>query len=125
MLAVAAGGAVGSVLRYAVSTWLKTSEGGLPWATFAVNVGGSLLLGLLAALAWRIDAVSPALRLLLMTGFCGGLTTYSTFNLETLKLIDEGKIALAALNAGGTFAVCLVVGFGGLALGRALWAAPA
>lgn len=127
MLAVAVGGALGSVLRYVVALWLKGPDGqsGLPWGTFVVNVGGSLLLGVLAAMAWRTEGASPTVRLLLMTGFCGGLTTYSTFNLETLKLIESGKIALAAINAGGTFAVCLAAGFGGLALGRALWATPA
>ncbi len=125
LLAVAIGGAMGSAVRYGVAQVLPTAaDARLPWATIAVNVVGSFLLGVLTAMALRPDALSPALRLMITTGFCGGLTTYSTFNVETLALIEDGKLALAAVNVGGTVAVCLMAGFAGLAAGRALFPAP-
>ncbi|MBO4963699.1 MAG: CrcB family protein, partial [Prevotella sp.] len=75
ILLVAAGGAVGSVCRYLLSSVHVAS---FPWGTLTVNVLGSLLIGLLAGLSGR-GILSPELKLLLVTGFCGGFTTFSTF----------------------------------------------
>ncbi len=124
--AVALGGAVGSAARYAVALGLDAvfaSSPKLPWATFAVNALGSFLLGLFAASALRPDLVSPTARLAITTGFCGGFTTYSTFNLESIKLVQDGNLGLAALNVGATLVVCLLAGGLGVLAGRALFPA--
>ena len=75
LLLVAFGGAVGSVGRYLVSKWL---EGGFPWGTLTVNIVGCLLIGFLTGLVTK-GTLSPEMKLLLVTGFCGGFTTFSTF----------------------------------------------
>ena len=80
--------------------------GGLPWGTVAVNVSGSLLLGFLAV--WFLERAEPARRglyLLLGTGFCGGYTTFSTFEWETLKLVRDGNWPAALANVLGSVAV--------------------
>lgn len=92
MLLVAAGGAIGSVLRYLVALLgLALFGGGFPWGTLAVNVVGSAAIGVLAALG-----VSGEMRLLLVTGLLGGFTTFSAFSLETGMLWDRSP-GLAAL----------------------------
>ena len=107
-LYVFVGGGAGAALRYAFSLMLPS-----PWATQAVNVLGSLLLGWL--LARGIDG--PA-RALLATGFCGGFTTYSTFNAETLSLAQSGDWTMVAVNIVLTFGVCLMAGALGMWMGR-------
>lgn len=92
LLLVAAGGAVGSACRYLIARMLETS---FPWATFAVNILGSLLIGFLVGLAGR-GVVSAEVRLLLVTGFCGGFTTFSTFANESFALMKAGDILLMA-----------------------------
>ncbi|WP_141015495.1 fluoride efflux transporter CrcB [Nocardioides sambongensis] len=90
---VALGGAVGAPLRYAVDVLLTGSRTGpgFPRGTFATNLGGSFLLGLLIG-----ATPSATLAALLGTGFCGALTTYSTFGFETVRLAEEGRWRLAA-----------------------------
>lgn len=91
LLYLALGGALGTVARYGagsfVSSWTGTS---FPWATFAINVVGSFLLGVIVALADRA-IISPELRTFLAVGFCGAFTTFSTFSLEALALIQGGR----------------------------------
>lgn len=107
-LAVAIGGAAGSVLRYAVQSALRTSSGGFPWGTLTVNLVGSLLIGLCAAFVERQGAGSW-IRPWLMVGLLGGFTTFSAFSLENVHLLRSGQIA--ALSA---YVVVSVAG--GLAL---------
>lgn len=95
LFAVAAGGATGSVLRYAVSVWLLRAGGGFPIGTLAVNVIGSFLIGVLARAFLSVDQ-DYVLRLALTTGFCGGFTTFSTFSAETITLMQEGRAGRAA-----------------------------
>ncbi len=110
------GGALGSVARYLVSTWAARALGAdFPRGTILINVTGSFLLALLLA---RAEATPPELRLFLGAGVLGGYTTYSSFNYETLSLLDGGSPGLALANLGLTVVGCLVAGAAGLALGR-------
>lgn len=91
------GGGLGSVLRYGVTLLMsRQTASAFPWATLAVNVVGSLLIGLLSA--WLARGVLPAeSRLPLVVGLCGGFTTFSTFSNEMLSLLRTGQTALFAL----------------------------
>ncbi len=97
------GGAAGSMLRFFCSRIVPEKE--FPLATLFVNLAGSLLLGLLLGLATRASGMSPALRLLLVTGFCGGFTTFSAFSGELMQLLHQGKyttfILYILLSVGG------------------------
>ncbi|HEV7329561.1 MAG TPA: fluoride efflux transporter CrcB [Flavisolibacter sp.] len=86
---IALGGAAGSLLRYGCSRWLNGST--FPLGTFAVNITGSFLIGLL--LAWFTKQSDEPARLFLITGFCGGFTTFSAFSLEGLQMLQQGKFA--------------------------------
>lgn len=86
-LLIALGGAVGSLLRYGCSRWLNATT--FPYGTLTVNVIGSFLIGLLWALF--TNETDEGKRLLLMTGFCGGFTTFSAFSLEGLQLLQQSK----------------------------------
>jgi CrcB protein len=116
-LLVCAGGALGSGLRYLVSTWaVRVLGADFPRGTLIVNATGSFVLAFLFAVPG--SRLSPELRLFLGAGVCGGYTTYSSFNTETLALFDQGSAGLAAANLALTVVGCLVAGLAGLALGR-------
>lgn len=117
MLAVAAGGAVGAVCRYSVGLLvLRWHPEAGPLGTFAVNVAGCFLIGLLMPLVDR-SSLPPLAGLLLVTGFLGALTTFSTFGHETIVLATRWqRLDLALLNA----ATSLVVGFAVVWLGRSI-----
>jgi fluoride exporter len=97
VLAVLVAGAVGAVLRYALSRAFPVRPGHLPGGILIVNVVGSALAGGLIGLAERA-ALDGDLRLILVTGFCGGLTTFSTWTVETIELLDGGRWRAAILN---------------------------
>jgi CrcB protein len=110
LLLVALGGALGASVRYLVDRTVQARHDSVfPWGTFVVNVAGSLLLGLVAGL-------SGATYSLLGTGFCGALTTYSTFSYETLRLLEEGSRFYALTNVVAT----VLAGLGAMFLGLAL-----
>lgn len=111
LLLIALGGAVGSVLRYLVSS-LNTS---FPWCTFTVNILGSLLIGLLVGLVSK-GMLSPELKLLLVTGFCGGFTTFSTFANESFSMVKAGDILLTALYVGASVFIGVIAVWGGMIL---------
>ncbi len=117
-LAVVAAGAAGATLRYLVDGYVRArmAEGLFPWGTFVVNVTGSLVLGLLTGLGLS-HALAETPRAVLGTGFCGAYTTFSTFTLETVRLIEEGAVAVAFRNAFGTLVVCAGAAAAGVALG--------
>jgi CrcB protein len=122
LLGVMAGGALGSGARYLVAVFAQRTIGhGWPWGTMAVNALGSLLLGLLVHFFAGERGVSEPIKLLFTVGFCGGFTTYSTFNNESLKLFSEGRVAQAALYMALTVTLCLGFGFGGWKIGSAVW----
>lgn len=118
-LYVAVGGAAGAVARYAAGQALGPPRpDAFPWHTFAVNVAGSLILGLVLAL---VPADDPRhLRALLAVGFCGGLTTFSTFGYETVSLLQARAYGVALAYAGGSFALALLAVVLGLAAGARL-----
>ena len=93
ILLVAIGGAIGSVCRYLLS---GINVASWPWGTFAVNILGSLFIGLLVGLISK-GIVSPEIKLLLITGFCGGFTTFSTFANESFSMMKAGDALQMAL----------------------------
>lgn len=116
-LAVAFGGAVGSVARYGVAQWV-TPGGPSAWATFAVNVTGAFALGVLVGYAEN-RGMDPVLRAGLAIGLLGGYTTFSTFMYESVRQFEARGFAVAALNLVGSVLVGLVAVAFGLALMRA------
>lgn len=110
-------GAVGAVLRYALSRAFPVRSGHLPGGILIVNVVGSGLAGALIGLAERA-ALDGDLRLVLVTGFCGGLTTFSTWSVETIELLDGGRWRAAILNVVMTLALGLAAAAGAYVLIR-------
>lgn len=118
-LLVALGAAVGAPLRYMVDRAVQARHDSLfPWGTFAVNVTGSLILGVLIGGA---DAVPSTLATLLGTGFCGTLTTYSTFGFETIRLIEDRAGFYALTNAAASIVAGLGAAFIGIVIAEAIW----
>lgn len=120
-IAVAAGGAIGAVLRFAISRGAAQALGaGFPWGTLFVNALGAFAIGILVAwFSLRLN-VSPALRAMVLTGLLGALTTFSTFSLETLELARSGAVARAAMNVGVNVSASLVLVWLGYLLGGRL-----
>ena len=119
---ICAAGAVGTGARYLVSGWaLAVLGAGFPYGTLAVNVIGSFLIGLVMQIGLATPLLSPTLRMTLTTGFIGGFTTYSTFNYETIRLMQTGAWKLAIGNVAITLVTCFAAGLGGVALGRSFF----
>ena len=114
--AIFAGGALGAALRTGLVELAPTRGGSWPWPTFAVNLVGSFLLGYLITRLQERLPVTAYRRPLLGTGLCGALTTFSTFQLDLLHLLDHDRAALALLYAAGSIAA----GFAGVTLGTAI-----
>jgi len=121
LVGVAIGGAIGSVLRYLVHTHSATWFGSaFPVGTLLVNVLGSLLIGFLSFLLLERFIVSDEIRFAILVGLLGGFTTFSTFSLETLNLIQQGNFLNAFANIFASVILCLLACFVGLSLARAL-----
>ncbi len=112
-VAVAAGGALGTVLRYEMALAEPTTSGHFPWATFTVNLVGSLLLGVFLTVLVDVWSASRYVRPLLAVGFCGGLTTFSTWMVESVLLVRDGATGVAALY----LVVSLLAGLAMVAIG--------
>ena len=113
------GGALGTNARYLLSRWVDEVAGGrgFPLGTFAVNVTGSFIVGLVAVIVLeRLPPSQQMWYLFLGTGFCGGFTTFSTFEWETFRLVRDGNFTFALLNIVGS----VLVGFLGVILGIAV-----
>lgn len=116
-LAVAAGGFVGAPARYLLDRIITDRlEPVFPWGTWAVNISGSLLLGLLTGLGLN-HHLPVVLQALLATGFCGAYTTFSTFSFETVRLIQDGQTLAATVNVLASLCVGLVAAGVGLGIG--------
>ncbi|MFJ9031803.1 fluoride efflux transporter CrcB [Streptomyces sp. NPDC102274] len=121
-LLVVAGAAIGAPLRFLTDRSVQRGHDTVfPWGTFAVNVVGCLILGLLTG-AVAAGAASSRTQLFLGTGLCGALTTYSTFSYETLRLVEDGAKLYAVANVLGSVVAGLGAAFAGVALAGALWA---
>src|SRR5215510_2476726 len=118
-LLVCLAGAAGTGARYLLGGWVqRTLAVSFPFGTITVNVIGSFLISIIMYLGLEKQVISPDLRVVLVTGVLGGFTTYSSFNYETLRLVQDGAWVLALLNLGATTAACLAAGGIGLVLAR-------
>ena len=95
VIAICIGACVGALARWQLGTWLNTQEALLPWGTLAANLIGGYLVGGCVALFQAQPDLDPAWRLLLVTGFLGALTTFSSFSAEVVAMLSEGRLGIA------------------------------
>ena len=113
VIIVGIGSGIGGICRYLISLTMGHAGNGFPWGTFAANVTGCLLIGLLWGLTSRFHNLSPAFSLLFMVGFCGGFTTFSTFSKEGLIMLQTNNYMLFALYTLGSMVLGIIaVGLG-------------
>jgi len=121
LLLVITGAAIGAPLRYLTDRAVQSRHDTVfPWGTFTVNVLGSLILGIITG-AVTSGGASPQVQLAVGTGFCGALTTYSTFSYETLRLLEDDARLFAAANIVASIVAGLGSAFLGVAIGQAIW----
>ena len=121
VIAIAVGGAFGSVLRYGLSTWVHTLVGrSFPFGTLAVNVLGCLAMGILFVLLVERMGESAVWRAGLLIGVLGGFTTFSSFSIETFNLIEQGAMAKAAGNIAASLVLCVGATWLGVIIARQL-----
>ena len=121
LAAVAVGGAAGAVMRWLVASGIQRMAGGaFPWGTFAVNALGSFLLGFL--FVWLIErsTAGELVRLAITVGFMGAFTTFSTYSLESVRLLQEGAFSMAFSNIFGQVVLCLLLTWLGIQIARVL-----
>ena len=117
ILLVAAGGALGSVLRYLVGLWTLRSFGpSFPWGTLTVNITGSFLIGVFAEVIARKFGASAEMRVFLITGILGGYTTFSAFSLDAITLFERGEPVTALIYVVSSVLLSALAVFVGLAL---------
>ena len=116
---IGTGGLIGSIARYlAASYFTRVFPSAFPYGTFVVNIIGCLIIGLVFGLSERFSWLTPEWRFFLATGICGGFTTFSSFDYENIKLIQEGNFLVFALYSIGSFAIGLLAVFGGITLAK-------
>ena len=121
ILAISGGGALGALGRFWMSQGVYRLLGrDFPWGTLAVNVLGSFLMGLLFVLFVERLAAAPEVRSAVLVGFLGAFTTFSTFSMETLTLIETGYLGKAFLNMAASLLLCVLACWIGVRLGRSL-----
>ena len=120
IFAIAIGGAVGSVCRYLITVWMKGATTEPPVATLLINITGCFLIGLFAR-AFSTSANNPAVRAALTVGFCGGFTTFSTFSIEFVTMVQDGREARAVAYAVTSVVVSVLATVAGLLLGSRLF----
>ncbi|WP_159703833.1 fluoride efflux transporter CrcB [Arthrobacter sp. 18067] len=116
VILLALAGGVGAAVRFVVDGLIRARlNTAFPWGTVAINISGSLLLGALAGFVMRGQA-PESLLLVLGTGFLGGYTTFSTASLETIRLVQSGRTALAIINGLGTMALSVLAAAAGVSI---------
>lgn len=115
-LLVFVGGGFGSVLRFIIGKYLNNSDTGIPYGTFAANILGSLLIGIILGLALKNNTLSQNQILFLATGFCGGFTTFSTFAYENHVFLKSGDFMSFAIYTIASFVIGFLAVFGGMYL---------
>jgi len=121
ILLIGLAGGLGTVARYLVGLWARDALGTtFPYGTLIVNVVGCFLIAIIAHGA-SMAVISPAQRLTMATGFMGGLTTYSSFNLETTQYFQSRAWYVGFLNVGVTMIACFVAGLLGFMAARRVW----
>ena len=119
LILIAMGGAIGAVLRYGASLSVYSLMGrGFPYGTLFVNVTGSLLMGLLSVMMLERFNTGPEWRAAVLVGVLGSFTTFSTFSIETLNLLEQGDVMRAVTNIVSSVLVCLVAVWFGVLIGR-------
>ena len=119
MLLISVGAVVGANARYWLGAWFTNQFGpDFPWGTFFINVTGGLLIGFIMSLLTQKLVADPSYRLLLVTGFLGAYTTFSSFTFESMRLIQQGRYGAAVFNIVGSVTIGLIATFGGFALAR-------
>lgn len=108
LLAIFIGGGLGSLARYAVNLTLRIYSIDFPFSTLMVNLVGSVILGFAMALFWKQADIHVTVKLAITVGFCGGLTTFSTFSWETFDMIKNGEYLLAVLYTFVSVLVCVL-----------------
>ena len=119
LLLVFIGGGFGSVLRFIIAKYLNSSENGIPYGTFAANIIGSLLIGIILGLAAKNNTLTENQTLLLATGFCGGFTTFSTFAYENHVCLKTGDLTSFAIYTIASFVIGFLAVFLGMYLVKA------
>jgi len=121
VLLVFVGGGIGSLLRYALSRWVNnTVISHFPFGTFIVNMIGCFFIGFIIFYTERYQENVQEWRLLLVTGLCGGFTTFSAFSMENVQLLTDGRISVAFLYTIGSVVLGFLATYGGLLAGRAV-----
>ena len=119
ILLVFVGGGFGSALRFIIGKWLNSSNDGIPYGTFAANIIGSLLIGVILGLAAKNDSLTESQTLILATGFCGGFTTFSTFAYENHVFLKSGDFTSFVIYTIASFAIGFLAVFLGMYLVKA------
>ncbi|TVZ51652.1 fluoride efflux transporter CrcB [Dokdonia sp. Hel_I_53] len=119
LLAVFIGGGTGSIARYVLGKFLNNGATGIPYGTYAANILGSLLIGIILGWALKNNTINSQFTLLIATGFCGGFTTFSTFAYENHLLLKSGDFMTFAIYTIASFAVGILAVFGGMEIGKA------
>ncbi len=119
LLLIGLGGGLGSIARYLCQKWfMNFHPQAYPWGTFAVNVTGCFLIGIIWGIAFRSFEGNESWKLFLMTGICGGFTTFSAFTLEGIGLIKEERAGTFLLYIGGSVLIGLLATYAGMKISR-------
>ena len=122
VLAVGVGGGIGALARYYIAGWIQAAGSAFPWGIFVVNITGGLLMGIIVeASALKLN-LSPELRTFLTVGILGGYTTFSTFSLDSVLLLQKGEYAQAAVYMVGSVVLSILALLAGLWLVRTFYA---
>lgn len=121
VLFIAVFGAMGCLSRYFISNWVYGMLGRFfPYGTFAVNILGAFIIGLIMEFGIRSTLIPPNVRMGLTIGFLGGLTTFSTFSYETFRLLEDGELIIASVNVLLSVLICLLFTWAGIIVARYL-----